>query len=50
MRWIAYGLLALLGALTVLLHHGAAAAKTADPQLSAIASKLAGRPSVPRSG
>jgi hypothetical protein len=43
MRWIAYGLLALLGALTVLLHHGAAAAKTADPQLSAIASELAGR-------
>jgi hypothetical protein len=43
MRWITYGLLALLGVLAVLLHHGAAAAKSGDPPLSEIASELSGR-------
>jgi hypothetical protein len=43
MRSIAYGLLALLAVLAVLLRHGAAAAKAGDSRLSEIASELSGR-------
>jgi hypothetical protein len=42
-RPLAFVLLALLTVLTVLLHHGAAAASPGDPRLSTIASELARR-------
>ncbi|MGN6429216.1 MAG: hypothetical protein ACTHNB_00590 [Gaiellaceae bacterium] len=45
MRALTFALLAMLAVLTVLLHRGAAAqAKPGDPQLSAIAGQLSGRP------